>query len=128
MALRVKDAKSAWEETTKRGAKSYLAPVDTHDDHGRVVTSGIQLYGDTIHLFVEREQYKGVFLPDFREWNTPHFQPEETGLQYVDHCVGNVGWHQMNKWVNFYEEAMGFRNILSFDDKDISTEYSALMS
>ncbi len=128
VALRVKDAKSAWEETTKRGAKSYLAPVDMHDEHGHVVTSGIQLYGDTIHLFVEREQYKGVFLPGFREWNTPHFQPEETGLQYVDHCVGNVGWHQMNKWVNFYEEAMGFRNILSFDDKDISTEYSALMS
>jgi 4-hydroxyphenylpyruvate dioxygenase len=93
-----------------------------------VVLSGIHTYGDTVHLFIERKNYRGAFMPGFRAWSNPYFAPTDTGLQYVDHCVGNVGWNQMNPWVKFYEEVMGFRNILTFDDHDISTEYSALMS
>lgn len=128
LALRVGDAAGAWEETTKRGAKSYKTPERYHDGDGEVVLSGIHTYGDTVHVFVERKNYKGAFLPGYRPWSNPYFKPADTGLLYVDHCVGNVGWNQMNPWVKFYEEVMGFRNILSFDDKDISTEYSALMS
>ena len=127
LALRVQDATKAWEETTKRGGKSYMEPTRLKDDNGEVVLSGIHTYGETIHLFVERKNYNGAFMPGYREWKTV-YNPTDTGLQYVDHCVGNVGWGQMNKWVSFYEEVLGFRNILSFDDNDISTEYSALMS
>jgi len=127
IALRVNDATSAWEETTKRGGKNYLEPVTLSNDDGEVVMSGIHTYGDTVHLFIERENYRGVFMPGFRKWDSA-YRPSETGLLYVDHCVGNVGWNQMNPWVKFYEDVMGFRNILTFDDKDISTEYSALMS
>ena len=127
LALRVNDAKSAWEETTKRGGKSYLKPTTLKDEHGEVVMSGIHTYGDVVHLFIERENYRGAFMPGYRKWESA-YNPSETGLQYVDHCVGNVGWNQMNPWVKFYEDVMGFRNILTFDDKDISTEYSALMS
>ncbi len=127
LALMVDDATSAWTETTKRGAKSYMVPAILEDESGKLVLSGIHTYGDTVHVFVERKNYKGVFMPGFREWKSD-YNPPETGLLYVDHCVGNVGWNQMNPWVKFYEEVMGFKNILSFDDKDISTEYSALMS
>ena len=128
LALRVPNARSAWEETTKRGAVSYMEPVIMEDENGKVVMSGIHTYGETIHLFIERNQYNGAFMPGFRPWSNPYFKPTDTGLLYVDHCVGNVGWNQMNKWVSFYQDVMGFRNILSFDDSDISTEYSALMS
>lgn len=128
LALRVDDATRAWEETTRRGARSWKEPVRLTDANGEVVLSGIHTYGDTVHMFVERKNYQGVFMPGFRAWGNPYFQPSSTGLLYVDHCVGNVGWNQMNPWVKFYEEVMGFRNILSFDDNDISTEYSALMS
>jgi 4-hydroxyphenylpyruvate dioxygenase len=127
LALRVPDAVAAWKETTKRGGKSYLEPKAMRDDQGEVVLSGIHTYGDTVHVFVERKNYGGVFMPGYRKWEST-YNPPETGLLYVDHCVGNVGWNQMNPWVKFYEDVMGFRNILSFDDKDISTEYSALMS
>jgi len=127
IALKVEDAISAWEETTSRGGKSFLEPMTLTDGDGQVVMSGIHTYGDTVHLFIERENYNGVFMPGFRSWESTH-NPADTGLLYVDHCVGNVGWNQMNPWVKFYEDVMGFRNILSFDDKDISTEYSALMS
>lgn len=127
LALKVNDATSAWNETTNRGAVSYLPPTELNDEFGTIITSGIHLYGDTVHLFVERKNYKGIFMPGFVKWTT-NYNPTKTGLLYVDHCVGNVGWNQMNKWVKFYEEVMGFKNILSFDDKDISTEYSALMS
>lgn len=127
LALTVNDATKAWKETTLRGAKTYLEPLQLTDDRGEVILSGIHTYGETVHVFVERKNYDGVFLPGFREWNSD-YNPSSTGLNYVDHCVGNVGWNQMNKWVNFYEEVMGFKNILTFDDKDISTEYSALMS
>lgn len=127
LALTVDDATSAWKETTHRGARTYVDPVELHDEHGSVVISGIYTYGETVHLFVERKNYHGSFLPGFTPW-TSNYNPSSTGLHYVDHCVGNVGWNQMNKWVQFYEEVMGFKNILTFDDKDISTEYSALMS
>ena len=127
IALKVEDATSAWEETTRRGGKSFLEPMALTDGDGQLVMSGIHTYGETVHLFIERENYHGVFMPGFRAWESTYNAPE-TGLLYVDHCVGNVGWNQMNPWVKFYEDVMGFRNILSFDDKDISTEYSALMS
>jgi 4-hydroxyphenylpyruvate dioxygenase len=128
LALRVDDATKAWEETTKRGGVSHLQPTRIKDNDGEMVLSGIKTYGDTVHLFVERRNYNGTFMPGFRKWENPHFNTPDAGLQYVDHCVGNVGWNQMNPWVKFYEDVMGFRNILSFDDNDISTEYSALMS
>lgn len=127
LALKVEDATSAWNETTQRGGKSYLEPTTLSDENGKVILSGIHTYGETVHLFVERGDYTGVFMPGFRKWES-NYQPTDTGLLYVDHCVGNVGWNQMNPWVKFYEEVMGFRNILTFDDNDISTEYSALMS
>jgi len=128
LSLRVPDATSAWEETTKRGARSFMEPVKMKDNDGELVMSGIHTYGDTVHLFIERKNYNGVFMPGYRAWSNPYFKPADTGLLYVDHCVGNVGWNQMNPWVKFYEDVMGFKNILSFDDEDISTEYSALMS
>jgi 4-hydroxyphenylpyruvate dioxygenase len=128
LALKVENAKDAWEQTTSRGARSYIEPQILKDKEGEAVMSGIHTYGDTVHLFIERKNYQGAFLPGFRKWENPFFAPEDTGLEYVDHCVGNVGWNQMNPWVKFYEDVMGFRNILSFDDTDISTEYSALMS
>jgi 4-hydroxyphenylpyruvate dioxygenase len=127
LALKVDDATSAWQETTARGAKSYMEPTTLTDEQGSVVLSGIHTYGETVHLFVERSNYQGVFMPGFRKWESG-YNPAPTGLLYVDHCVGNVGWNQMNTWVQFYSDVMGFKNILSFDDKDISTEYSALMS
>ncbi|HZH66870.1 MAG TPA: 4-hydroxyphenylpyruvate dioxygenase [Flavisolibacter sp.] len=128
LALRVDDATAAWEETTKRGGRSYMEPKRLEDGSGEVVLSGIHTYGDTVHLFVERKNYTGYFMPGFRAWGNSHFAPKDTGLLYVDHCVGNVDWNGMNPWVKFYEDVMGFKNILTFDDNDISTEYSALMS
>jgi len=127
LALTVDDATSAWEETTKRGGKSFMKPTTLRDNHGEVVMSGIHTYGEVVHLFIERQNYHGPFMPGFRKWAS-NYNPLQTGLQHVDHCVGNVALGQMNPWVKFYEDVMGFRNILSFDDKDISTEYSALMS
>ena len=127
LALKVDDATNAWQQTTSRGGKSYMEPTILTDADGEVVMSGIHTYGETIHLFIERKNYKGVFMPGFKAIQS-NYNPTETGLLYVDHCVGNVGWNQMNPWVKFYEDVMGFKNILTFDDKDISTEYSALMS
>src|SRR5689334_11407827 len=127
LALKVDDASDAWHQTTTRGAKSYLEPVTLTDSEGELVMSGIHTYGDTVHLFIERKNYNGAFMPGYRKWESL-YNPPETGLLYVDHCVGNVGWNQMNPWVSFYENVMGFKNILTFDDEDISTEYSALMS
>jgi 4-hydroxyphenylpyruvate dioxygenase len=127
LSLRVNDATDAWKQTTSRGAKSYQEPLKLKDDYGEVVMSGIHTYGDSVHLFIERKNYTGPFMPGYQKWESK-YNPSSTGLLYVDHCVGNVGWNQMNPWVKFYEEVMGFRNILTFDDNDISTEYSALMS
>ena len=127
LALMVDNATDAWQQTTQRGGKSYLEPKKLTDENGEVVISGIHTYGETVHLFIERTNYNGVFMPGFRKMESV-YNPTSTGLLYVDHCVGNVGWNQMNPWVKFYEVVMGFKNILSFDDNDISTEYSALMS
>lgn len=127
MALMVNDAYDAYEQTTRRGAKSYLEPVTLTDADGEVKMSGIYTYGETIHMFVERKNYNGAFMPGYRKWEST-YNPPPAGLLYVDHCVGNVGWGRMNETVKWYEDVMGFRNILSFDDKMISTEYSALMS
>ncbi len=127
VAMTVPDAQSAYEETTKRGARPYLEPSDYEDATGKVTMSGIHTFGDTVHLFVEREQYDGTFLPGYQPWES-NYNPPSVGLRYVDHMVGNVGWFEMNKWVDFYANTMGFSQLLSFDDKDISTEYTALMS
>ncbi len=127
VALWVDDATKAWEETTKRGAVSFMEPKKEEDDHGYVVKSGIHTYGETIHIFVERSNYNGVFMPGFEKWESD-YNPSEVGLKYIDHMVGNVGWGEMNKWCDFYAKVMGFTQLVSFDDKDISTEYTALMS
>ena len=127
IALLVDDAKAAHAETTKRGAKSYFTPKKSQDEHGVIITSGIYTYGETVHVFVERKNYKGVFFPGYEVWNST-YNPPSSGLRFIDHIVGNVGWGQMDIWVQWYEEVMGFVNFLSFDDKQIHTEYSALMS
>ncbi|CCH55705.1 4-hydroxyphenylpyruvate dioxygenase [Fibrisoma limi BUZ 3] len=127
VALWVDDATKAFEETTGRGAKPFMQPARVEDEDGYVVRSGIHTYGDTVHIFVERSHYNGVFLPGFKAWN-PRYRPSEVGLKYVDHMVGNVGWNEMNQWVNFYADVMGFKQLISFDDNDISTDYTALMS
>ncbi len=127
IALWVDDATKSWEETTSRGAKSFMNPTTEKDEYGEVVRSGIYTYGETVHLFIERKNYKGTFLPGYQKWES-EYNPEPTGLKFIDHMVGNVGWNEMNTWVKFYEEVMGFVNFLSFDDKQINTEYSALMS
>ncbi|MDR0224448.1 MAG: 4-hydroxyphenylpyruvate dioxygenase [Myroides odoratus] len=127
VALWVEDARKAYEETTSRGAKSYMEPVVEKDEFGETVRAGIYTYGETVHMFVERKNYTGVFLPGFVKWESD-YNPKPVGLKYVDHMVGNVGWNEMNTWVKWYEDVMGFVNFLSFDDKQINTEYSALMS
>ena len=127
IALWVDDATRAFEETVKRGAKPFVIPKAEKDEFGEVVRSGIHTFGETVHVFVERKNYHGVFLPGYKPYRSLR-KTEPVGFRYVDHMVGNVGWNEMNTWVKFYEDVMGFKNILSFDDKDISTEYSALMS
>ncbi|MEO1253996.1 MAG: 4-hydroxyphenylpyruvate dioxygenase, partial [Bacteroidota bacterium] len=126
-ALWINDATKAYNEAIKRGAKSYMEPNTLEDENGKVVQSGIHTYGEVVHIFIERDGYSGVFLPGFKEWKT-EYNPAPVGLKYVDHMVGNVELGQMNEWVRFYEEVMGFKQIMSFDDKDISTEFTALMS
>ncbi len=127
VALWVDDARQAWYETTSRGAVSVEEPHIVSDEHGTAVLASIRTYGDTIHTFVERSGYIGPFLPGFRSVDhDPIARP--VGLLHIDHMVGNVGWHEMNQWVDFYANVMGFSLYQHFDDKDISTEYSALMS
>lgn len=127
IALWVDDATKAFEETTKRGATPFMQPTVEEDEHGRVVRAGIYTYGETVHMFVERKEYKGIFLPGYKEWRSD-YNPSPVGLKFIDHMVGNVGWGEMNQWVKWYEDVMGFVNFLTFDDKQIHTEYSALMS
>ena len=127
IGLWVDDAYDAHHQTTSRGAETYMDPKTLEDEYGELKMSGIYTYGETVHMFIERKNYKGLFMPGYEKWEST-YNPEPTGLLYVDHCVGNVGWNQMDKWVKFYEDVMGFKNILTFDDKQISTEYSALMS
>ena len=127
VALWVDDARKSYIETTNRGAKSYVEPYVLEDGNGSVVISGIHTYGETVHLFIERKNYSGEFLPGYIAY-TPKFKVEPTGLKFIDHMVGNVGWNEMNKWCEFYANVMGFAQLVSFDDKDISTDFTALMS
>lgn len=127
IALWVDDATQAFSETVKRGAKPFLEPQILTDNDGEIIKSGIYTYGETIHLFIERKNYSGLFMPGYVKWKT-EYQPQSTGLKYIDHMVGNVELGGMNKWSKFYEEVMGFANLVTFDDKDISTEFTALMS
>ncbi len=127
IALWVDDATKSWETTTSRGAKSYMEPRKEEDENGHVVYSGIHTYGETVHIFVERNDYTGIFLPGFKAYDSG-YHPEDAGLLYIDHMVGNVGWNEMNTWGEFYSKVMGFTQLVSFDDKDISTDYTALMS
>jgi 4-hydroxyphenylpyruvate dioxygenase len=127
IALWVDDATKSFEETTKRGAKPFMKPTKEEDENGYVVRSGIHTYGDTVHVFVERKNYNGTFLPGYKAWKSD-YNPSDCGLKYIDHMVGNVDWNQMNPWVEWYSKVMGFINLLTFDDKQIHTEYSALMS
>ena len=127
VALWVDDATKSHKETVSRGAESYMEPVTREDKNGKVVFSGIHTYGETVHVFVERSAYNGIFLPGYKAWN-PLYKAEPTGLKFIDHMVGNVGWNEMNKWCEFYGKVMGFAQLVSFDDKDISTDYTALMS
>jgi 4-hydroxyphenylpyruvate dioxygenase len=127
IALWVDDAKKSYEETISRGAVSVIEPTILTDEYGEVVKSAIKTYGETIHLFVERKNYKGIFLPGFIKWES-EYNPAPMGLKYIDHMVGNVELGTMNTWSNFYADVMGFANLVTFDDKDISTKYTALMS
>jgi 4-hydroxyphenylpyruvate dioxygenase len=127
LALWVEDAYDAFEQTTKRGGKPYMEPTTITDEFGEVKMSGIYTYGETVHMFIERKNYTGPFMPGYEKWESA-YNPTDAGLLYVDHCVGNVGWNRMLPTVEWYEKVMGFVNILSFDDKQINTEYSALMS
>ncbi|MBX7163439.1 MAG: 4-hydroxyphenylpyruvate dioxygenase [Saprospiraceae bacterium] len=127
IALWVDDARSAYEETIKRGAESAMEPTVFQDTDGEVIKSGIKTYGETIHIFVERKNYKGIFLPGFEKWES-EYNPGTSGLKYIDHMVGNVELGDMNRWATYYEKVMGFANLITFDDKDISTQYTALMS
>ncbi len=127
IALWVDDARQSWIETTSRGARSILEPAEISDEHGRATLASIAAYGDTIHTFVERGHYNGPFLPGYQPVECDAIA-RPVGLQHIDHIVGNVGWHAMNTWVDFYRDVMGFRLYQHFDDQDISTEYSALMS
>jgi 4-hydroxyphenylpyruvate dioxygenase len=127
VALWVPNATKAYDEAIKRGAKHYMKPTVEEDENGSVVRSGIYTYGETVHIFVERNEYTGVFLPGYKTWDSG-YHPTSTGLQYVDHMVGNVELGEMMTWCNFYKDVLGFAQIISFDDKDISTEYTALMS
>ncbi len=128
LAIWVDDARSAYEETSKRGAKHVHEPIVLEDEHGEIVKSAIGTYGDTIHTFVERKNYNGLFMPGFVAFEKPFWKPEPVGLKYVDHCVGNVYLGEMDEYVQYYADVMGFKNLVSFDDEDISTEYTALMS
>ncbi len=128
IALWVDDAVYSFEETVRRGATSIQEPRTAEDDDGRVITATIATYGETVHTFVQRDGYDGVFMPGFIERSSDPWKPQEVGLRYVDHCVGNVDLGDMNRYVKFYTDVLGFINLLSFDDKDISTEYSSLMS
>ncbi len=127
IALWVDNAQKAYEETVNRGAIPYLLPERITDENGEIICSGIHTYGETVHIFIERKNYNGLFLPGFKAWNSD-YNPPSTGLKYIDHMVGNVELGGMNKWASFYEKVMGFANLVTFDDKDISTQYTALMS
>ena len=128
IALTVDDAELAYREATRRGGRGVTEPTVLKDEQGEVRVSAIATYGDTIHTFVERKNYRGVFMPGYAPLESPDIVSRPAGLTHIDHIVGNVGWGEMNSWVRFYEQVLGFRVYQHFDDTDISTEYSALMS
>lgn len=127
IAMSVKNVQEAYDECIKRGAQSAQKPIELSDEHGTIIVAAIKTYGDTIHSFVDRSRYKGLFFPGFIPW-TSNVKSESVGIEYVDHCVGNVELGKMNEWVDFYEKVLGFTQYIHFDDNDIATEYSALMS
>lgn len=127
IALVVDDAEFAFNETVKRGAEPALEPRVTQDEHGEVAISGIKTYGDCVHLFIDRKKYQGPFLPKYKAW-TPALKSQPVGLKYIDHMVGNVDWDEMDKWGDFYRNVFGMDQLISFDDKDVSTEFTALKS
>jgi 4-hydroxyphenylpyruvate dioxygenase len=127
-ALWVEDATYAYEAAMARGAEHYMYPTTEEDEFGSVVRSGIHCYGDVVHIFVERKNYAGTFLPGYQQWESPYYNPKSVGLKFVDHMVGNVEVGRMDYWVDFYGKVMGFKQIMTFDDNDISTEFTALMS
>jgi 4-hydroxyphenylpyruvate dioxygenase len=127
LALWVDDAEKSWLETLARGAKSHFEPKTLKDEHGEVKIASIHTYGDTVHTFVERTGYAGAFMPGYKAISSP-VKSDTVGLEYIDHCVGNVELGKMNEWVKFYEDVLGFKLIITFDDNDISTDYSSLMS
>ena len=128
IAIVVSDARAAYDAAIAGGAKSVLAPTEYRDEHGRVVKATIASYGDTVHSFIQRDGYRGAFLPDFVSQPKSFAFTQKPGLQFIDHCVGNVGWGEMDPWGEFYARVFGFSQLISFDDKDISTEYTALKS
>ena len=128
IAIVVSDARAAYDAAIAGGAKSVLAPTEYRDEHGRVVKATIASYGDTVHSFIQRDGYQGAFLPGFVSQPKSFAFAQKPGLQFIDHCVGNVGWGEMDPWVEFYARVFGFSQLISFDDKDISTEYTALKS
>lgn len=128
IAILVQDARAAFEAAIAGGAQAVLAPTDFTDEHGRIIKATIATYGDTVHSFVQREEYGGVFMPGFEAQRKSFPFVRKPGLQFIDHCVGNVGWGEMDPWGDFYANVFGFSQLISFDDKDISTEYTALKS
>ncbi len=128
VAIRVDDTRGAWEMAVRGGARSLLEPTERRDDRGRVVVATIATYGDTVHTFVQRDGYDGVFLPGFVAARKSYARASKPHLLAIDHCVGNVGWGEMDAWGDFYHKVFGFSQLISFDDKDISTEYTALKS
>lgn len=127
LALWVDDATKSYEETVARGGVGVRPPKSIKDENGEIITASIKTYGDTLHTFVERKNYTGAFMPGFQPMKSK-MKTSSVGLKYVDHCVGNVELGKMDEWVEFYEKVMGFSLLATFDDKDISTEYTALMS
>jgi 4-hydroxyphenylpyruvate dioxygenase len=128
VAIVVQDVKGAYDQALAGGAKSIAPPTEARDEHGRVITATIAAYGDTVHTFVQRDGYAGVFLPGYVQAHKSYPAVHKPGLQFIDHCVGNVGWGEMDPWGEFYAKVFGFSQLISFDDKDISTEYTALKS
>jgi 4-hydroxyphenylpyruvate dioxygenase len=127
IAMQVEDVDRAFAESVKRGAEAVLEPQDLKDEHGVIRKAAIKTYGDVIHSFIDRSDYNGIFMPGFQPKESA-LKTSSVGVQFVDHCVGNVALGKMNDWVDFYRDVLGFTQYISFDDKDISTEYSALMS
>ncbi|MDQ2986967.1 MAG: 4-hydroxyphenylpyruvate dioxygenase [Armatimonadota bacterium] len=125
ISFEVDDVDEAFNAAVKRGAKPYKTPETFEDHEGEVRTASIHTYGDVVHTLINRDKFTGLFMPNYK---TIDKKGDPVGVEIVDHCVGNVGWGEMNKWVDWYAKILGFEQIQTFDDKDISTEYTALMS